>query len=345
MLKRNEDLLQFLSAEANPVSILIIGCKELCRKTKLIMPQAKICELELKDICRQITEKEKNISAENLLEEESFDYIIAADCIPKVEELQLFMQILSRYLKPEGSLLASFGNVRHWTVLAELMEGHWRYGNHAILQPEIRHFFALPEIIKLFEEAKYQEIKVAAQYESANKELLQHLTMCGFANENNDLEVVNWLVKADKVDKKMVWLKRQFTGDIRRTMVFLLRRIENDIESEKNCAALWEVCSSEGVSAQYLAALLDNTMLQPEKVIVILAIYIYESKAEDLAIQLLQEGYSVYPQTASIVYVLASLLELRNQDDLAEKILSGYQNFDDDIIQLLDKIRRKKHNG
>lgn len=347
MAEKNEELLQFLKSEPGARRVLAIGCSSLLAKIAEALPQAELNAVERTEM--YIEHAEPKVQCYTLdfavvelpFAKESFDYIITGSCIEQMVEPEDFVRRLFVYLKPEGKLLASFGNVRHWSVLKDLMEGHWHYAKQTNRKAyNALSFFTLTEISRLFENAHYKEVQFAAQIEKSPEALLIKLEQCGFINFNGDLEVDHWLVQVCKTDKATECLKSFFTAEVRLQLVFLLRRIENDIDLQQNCADFWQLCRVEKIPVQYLLAFIENTMLQVEKVLITIAFSAGEHGQPEMGILLLQKAYKEHAESMTINYVLASLLYLHKEFAEAEIVLQNYSGTDVEIEQLREKIRR-----
>jgi ubiquinone/menaquinone biosynthesis C-methylase UbiE len=347
MAEKNEELLQFLKCKPGLSRVLTIGCSSLLAKIAKVLPQADLSAVEriemhidyakIKAQCYIL-----DFAVEKLpFPEESFDYIITGSCIEQMVEPENFARRLFVYLKPEGKLLASFSNVRHWFVLKELMEGRWHYAMQTDRKLyDVLHFFTLTEISRLFENAYYKEVQFAAQIEKAPEALLTKLEQCGFINFNGDLEVANWLVQVCKIDKATECLKSCFTAEVRLQLVFLLRRIENDIDLQQNSADFWQLCAVAKIPVKYLVAFIENTMLQVEKVLITVAFSAEENGQQETGILLLKEAYKGHADSMVLNYVLASLLYLHKEFAAAEVVLQNYSGTNVEIKQLREKIRR-----
>lgn len=219
-----------------------------------------------------------------------FDYIILGRMVEQTTYPEIFIKTLYRYLSISGKVLASFGNIRHWTIINNLMSGVWKYKETGILQSKANHSFVLKEIVKLFEQAHYQELQFAFLQKKAPKELLEKLENVGFENENGDLEVSVWLVKACKADEVAERLKKCFSEEVRRHLMYLLRRLEGKIDLQKNGPLLWQYCVQEKISIAYLVDFIQNTMLHPIEVLISTSIGIYRDGDEASAIELLKKG-------------------------------------------------------
>src|SRR5262249_36347232 len=57
------------------------------------------------------------------------------------------------WLRPDGLVLACVPNVQHWSVLAELLRGRWRYRDEGLLDRTHLRFFTLEGVQDLFRRA------------------------------------------------------------------------------------------------------------------------------------------------------------------------------------------------
>ena len=263
-----EELLEFVSMDERACRILLLDGSMLLPELLKKMPNASI------EVCGVPSGENPRVHwladwREGALSfaPESFQYIIA----PRIFEFWASPEDLVcgfyPWLRQDGCILTCFGNIRHWSVLAELMQGHFRYQPRGILAAETLHFFALPEIIHLFEYAHYRDLKFRPLVRAASLEIKDKLEMAGFVNGQDDLDTEYWCVKASRSTPAAGYLKSQFSAELRQELVYLLRRIENDIAVDVNTRELLQLCTAQGVSMDYLAKLAENTMVSAPKVL------------------------------------------------------------------------------
>lgn len=77
------------------------------------------------------------------LEDETFDTVIMADVLEHVVDTAAMLALARRVMTPEGKLVLSVPNVRHWSVLRMLLGGHWRYQDEGIMDRTHVRFFTL----------------------------------------------------------------------------------------------------------------------------------------------------------------------------------------------------------
>ena len=147
----------------------------------------------------------------------------------------------------------SFLNVRHWSVIEDLRDGHF----YAI----VRRLFARPEMETLLAASFYKEVSFLPVWREAPQGVIERLEAAGFENLGRDLEAKFWLCRARRTSDEVAPLKECFTPTVRRTLVTLLRRLEYGIEVEENAAALWQLCREEGIFLEYLVDFAAQTIV------------------------------------------------------------------------------------
>ena len=175
-----------------------------------------------------------------------FDYIIGDLTLEHVGNPQDIAAGFSMFLKETGAWLTSFRNIRHWSVLENLMEGH--YYN------VVSRLYAKQEFERLMYACFYKEVRVASQRRAGDKELIRRLEGAGFDNTQGDLEVEFWLVRAARSMPEMTLLKSMYEAKDRKELSRILHRIEYGIRAEEQCEALWRLYDQVLMFPDYVAA-------------------------------------------------------------------------------------------
>jgi 2-polyprenyl-3-methyl-5-hydroxy-6-metoxy-1,4-benzoquinol methylase len=83
-----------------------------------------------------------------------FDYIVCADVLEHLIDPWQVLSDLTKYLEPNGKIIASIPNVRHWTVwLPLLLKGNWDYQDAGIMDKTHLRFFTKNTMLELFQSA------------------------------------------------------------------------------------------------------------------------------------------------------------------------------------------------
>ena len=98
---------------------------------------------------------------EGILEKEkTFDVIIAGDIIEHLTSPKVFLRQARESLTAEGFLIASTGNIAHWSVRLGLFFGLFDYAPRGILDTTHVHLYTLSSFRKLLKLSGYQVKKV-----------------------------------------------------------------------------------------------------------------------------------------------------------------------------------------
>lgn len=84
-----------------------------------------------------------------------FDCILCSDVIEHLRNPGRVLKRLNGCLTPNGCLVASVPNVRHWTVLKDLLEGRWDYQDAGILDRTHLRFFTRSSLTRMLEEQDF----------------------------------------------------------------------------------------------------------------------------------------------------------------------------------------------
>ena len=89
------------------------------------------------------------------LEEGYFDHILFADVLEHLKDPLEILKRYTRYLKDDGKLVISVPNVRHISVLCELVvRGEWEYRQSGIMDNGHLRFFTRKSFTRLLGEAR-----------------------------------------------------------------------------------------------------------------------------------------------------------------------------------------------
>jgi len=89
------------------------------------------------------------------LPDASFDAILFADLLEHLAQPEQALREARRLLAPGGAVVASLPNVRHWSVLRQLLEGEFRYEAAGILDRTHLRFFTRSSALRLLAAAGF----------------------------------------------------------------------------------------------------------------------------------------------------------------------------------------------
>jgi SAM-dependent methyltransferase len=159
----NPDLLRLLPRDAWLIVEIGCGAGALAAQYKLVNPHARYLGVERhwpaveragQRLDRVVYGDAEMLSLEQLgIEAESVDCLIYGDVVEHLADPWDLVRKQARWLRPGGMVLACVPNVQHWTVLAELFRGRWRYQDEGLLDRTHLRFFTREGIVDLFSQA------------------------------------------------------------------------------------------------------------------------------------------------------------------------------------------------
>lgn len=262
--KIKPQLLSFLAPSDAPLTILVVESLTYLPDLRTMFPHAELFAVaadgdafhrpEYAALGVQFTALD--YLAEPLpFAHETFDYIISDLTLEPAGNPQDIAAGFSQFLKQTGALLTSFRNIRHWSVLAELMDGHYYH--------VVARLYAVQEFEKLLYASYYKDVRVRPQRRPAPAGELDRLVAAGFDNLNDDLETEFWLVYAARSMPELSLLKSFFTAAERKELARLLHRIEYDVDTAQQVAAFWQFYHRVGLFPDYTAAFVKEAVFHP----------------------------------------------------------------------------------
>ena len=260
--KIRSELLSFLLPDAAPLRVLVVESLEYLPQLRKMFPKSELhalaAECDPADIPTGVHWQELDYVTTPLpYERKYFDYIISDLALENVDNPQDIAAGFSLFLKDTGALLTSFRNIRHWSVLQNLMDGHY----YSI----VSRLYARAEFEKLLYASFYKSVLCQAQQRKAPPGMIDRLVTAGFENHDDDLEAEFYLIRADRSMPELSLLKSMYTAEQRRCIVRLLHRIEYDVVRVESTRSLWDEVTRLNIFPAYLAALIHETVVHTER--------------------------------------------------------------------------------
>ena len=260
--KIRSELLSFLLPDAAPLRVLVVESLEYLPQLRKMFPKSELhalaAEYDPADIPTGVHWQELDYVTTPLpYERKYFDYIISDLALENVDNPRDIAAGFSLFLKDTGALLTSFRNIRHWSVLQNLMDGHY----YSI----VSRLYARAEFEKLLYASFYKSVLCQAQQRKAPPGMIDRLVTAGFENHDDDLEAEFYLIRADRSMPELSLIKSMYTSEQRRCIVRLLHRIEYDVVRVESTRSLWDEVTRLNIFPAYLAALIHETVVHTER--------------------------------------------------------------------------------
>ena len=264
--KIKPELLQFLQPGEVPLRILVVESLSYLPELRRMFPVAELSAvadeadrlesplyegLDVRFQCVDYRSEPLPYPAEY------FDYIISDLTLEQAANPQDIAAGFSTFLKQTGAFLTSFRNIRHWSVLADLMDGH--YYN------VVSRLYAKTEFERLLYASFYKNVRVRPQRRPATDDIVERLEAAGFDNIHEDLETEFWLVRADRSMPELSLLKSMYTPGQRKELSLLLHRIEYGVDLPVQAQAFWRFYEEAGLFPDYTSAFIQSTVFHVER--------------------------------------------------------------------------------
>ncbi|MGV7223971.1 MAG: glycosyltransferase [Nitrospinales bacterium] len=173
--------------------------------------------------------------------ENSFDTIIMADFLEHIAHPEKILSEVKRILIPGGRLVLSIPNVRHWSVIKDLLEGRWEYRDAGILDKTHLRFFTWQSILSLLNSAGYQIDSYSGTYLQGYDVPVEFINLskqCGIdtsslASEGRIYQYLITCIPKSGDESSKIMVQKQTVPENQFTSIIILTH--NQLEYTKRC--------------------------------------------------------------------------------------------------------------
>ena len=128
----------------------------------------------------------------------TFDCILLADVLEHLVDPWTILRRLTDHLEPQGLVVTSLPNVRHYTTLLSLLVGkRWPYRDRGIHDRTHLRFFAQRNVVELFQSAGLTITSMRRQYRVLEGPIpIQSVFACSRRSPLRDLLTFQYLIVA-----------------------------------------------------------------------------------------------------------------------------------------------------
>lgn len=154
----NQDLMRLIPPDAAVVAEVGCGAGALGREYLRLNPRCRYVGLEISPEAAAIAATRLSAvqvgNAETLdLAESDVDCLVYGDVLEHLTDPWAVLRRHAASLKEGGQVVACIPNIGHWSVIADLMQGRWRYRTEGLLDHTHLRFFTQEGMQELFAQA------------------------------------------------------------------------------------------------------------------------------------------------------------------------------------------------
>ncbi|MDY0386288.1 MAG: class I SAM-dependent methyltransferase [Methanolobus sp.] len=163
------DIINIIPTNFKPLNVLEVGCST--GSTGAYLKQKYNCRITGIDVSEEAaiianSKLDKVIIADldrfdySILKSEKFDLITFGDVLEHVKDPWNTLRCFRKFLNDDGYIILSIPNVRHWSVIKNLLVGYWPYRERGIHDKTHLRFFTLKNIKELIEHTSLIEVNM-----------------------------------------------------------------------------------------------------------------------------------------------------------------------------------------
>ncbi len=200
---KREDLIKLIPSDAK--CILDVGCSkggmgQLLKEER----DCHITGLEIDPVlaaaASEILDEVLVASVEDAMPPGPFDCIVCGDVLEHLIEPWDTLAKLRQSLSDNGALIASIPNVQHWSIVKDLLEGHWEYIPAGLLYVGHLRFFTRLSIEGLFKKTGFSRVELFPKIEenpsSEGRAFIKSLCGSNRVSSPEDLKALCFLIRA-----------------------------------------------------------------------------------------------------------------------------------------------------
>jgi len=333
------ELIDLIDApKEQPLKVLEIGCAcgATLLKIKSIYTRAELYGVELNEHAAEAAKAFANVISTDIeqaqleFEPQFFDYIILADVLEHLRDPWELLKRLKNYLSPKGAILASIPNVMHYSVLRGLINGNWTYQDAGILDKTHMRFFTLNEINKMFLQAGFGKLEYRATTLNAtedDKNFISEITkITANPSDSTQFFAYQYLVKGAP----------EISQDI---ISSLINRIAANQELESAVSQL------RAAEIDDVIKVIESRFQDKVELLNTLAVSNFLAQEYNHVLPYLNRAFEIDKGNKDTLYNLGYVLNSLEEPGLAKTYLDMISDKDEQVLKLLDVIKRASSNS
>lgn len=270
-----------------------------------------------------------------------FNYILIPELLSDVKNIDGFLKKMKYNLVDGGSLIATITNTINLDYFAKNKEKLLL--NDEVLKKEINiKINSDTSILKYLEDNSFSNIEIINVTEKLDgtEEILNIINKKIGKEYENLIKTKYYIITAKKYQGSDVDMENDKVDEYIRNIKFILRRIENDIDKEKNEKEIVRMLSANEVTPEELIAIIDNAIIEKNDILNNIAVNCFNQEIYDCVLPFLQTSYEINNQHRDTIYNIGFVLNEMGEKKLALEYLNSLNNKDNEILELINYVDR-----
>ncbi|MCR5099527.1 MAG: methyltransferase domain-containing protein [Lachnospiraceae bacterium] len=257
LFPRDELIAYFDAPEDAPIRVLELGCGTGASLAWIRgkYPNAEVYGIEIVEDVARIAASVGNVTCANVetldfpYEKDFFDYCIMGDVLEHLHDPKAALKKLHKHMKPDGRIMISMPNMKHWSVMLPLLiQDRFTYEDAGILDRTHLKMYTGTEIKKLAIESGFEVLDVSETHEGECPEEFKNIidTLESFdrSGSHGAYDVYQYIIHAKKTTAKT---------NLDQSKICFITAVNDDEIYDKCIAHINDLTIPDGMSVETLA--------------------------------------------------------------------------------------------
>ncbi len=312
------------------INVLHVGCGfgAFLLKIKHTFQDANLFGIESSKAAAEFSSKFADVEIANIdnifsFSEKYFDYILITDSLEYSRMPKDALRYIGSFLKDGGRLFVTISNSNYYKEMIKILSGEKNFKKERLYK-----YYNYSEITELFTDNMFSNIEIQPQIIEPSQE---------------DEEIVDYFSKLSGENVKKQYLTQKYlvicqeNHNIEKEVEYILRRVENSIDTEESLKFLYNYLSS---SEKYdeLNQIILESIIKKEEVFNLIAAYMFNNKNYDGSLKILELAYKYNPNYRDTVYNISFAAYKLGDKQTAFSFLKSMPKDDRKAIKLMKEI-------
>ncbi|MDR6883472.1 bifunctional glycosyltransferase family 2 protein/class I SAM-dependent methyltransferase [Bacillus sp. 3255] len=259
-----------------------------------------------------------------------FDYVLLGNILEQLQNPANLLLKLRGFLKKDGKILAVIPNAMHHSVLRGLLNGKWTYTETGIIGRDNLRFFTLEELLKLFREAGFNDIKygsAVAPLSELDKKWIEQLSNLSELQSSNQFMTYQYTLVASHTEPKP-------------KVNELLLNVEQGNNKESSLRELTSMIREGHLDTARIIKAVHEDLIEKQYVLNILANMFFAESLFENIIPLLNESLLVNSEHADTLFNYGFIMYKIGAYEKALGFLNLIKIKDEETIELISAIKK-----